>query len=98
MRAMKNRLIFMTGAAVGATVGIGTALRASGLVQRSVRDEFQQSLEALLFRALDMTPFTPQPVDVVTEIRPASTPLAYTPAADIVLNSRPGESGTGAHA
>jgi|SRR3954452_24509949 len=96
MGALRNRFLFAVGTAVGATIGIGAAFRSSGFVNRSVRDEFQQSIESLLFRALDMVPFQVKPTDVVTETRPATSSAAYTPPpVDIVLGSRPSEAASG---
>jgi|tagenome__1003787_1003787.scaffolds.fasta_scaffold20781257_2 hypothetical protein len=92
-----NRMVFALGTAVGATIGVGAAMRATGLVQRSARDELQQSLEAVLFRLLDMRPFAPVPVDIVTDERPALSPSPYTAPVDVVLGSRPGQPETGVH-
>ena len=93
---MKSRVVFVVGAGVGATIGIGLALRGSGYGQRSVRDEFQQSLEAILFNLLDMTPFENKPTDFVVQTQPGRTSETYTGTEDVMIDESSLASATGA--
>ena len=93
MSAFRSRLLFVAGAGVGAAVGIGVALRASGLTSRSTRDELQQALEAVLFRVLDMTPFAESPTDYVVGTKASAA--AQPAPVDIVLGSEPSDMATG---
>lgn len=93
---MKSRIVFLVGAGVGAAVGVGAVLRASGANERSVRDELQQSLEAVMFRLLDMTPFENKPSDIVLQTQSTKTAPSYTGSDDVVLDDASMQSASGA--
>jgi hypothetical protein len=93
---MKTRIVFFAGAGIGAAAGVGLALRASGMYQRSVRDEFQQAVEAVLFRVLDMTPFENAPADIVLQTQSTRSTSPYTGLDDVVLGESSAQSASGA--
>ena len=93
---MKSRIVFVAGAGIGAVAGIGLALRTSGMSRRSVRDEFQQALEAVLFRVLDMTPFETAPSDIVLQAQATRTAAPYTAMDDVTLGESSIQSASGA--
>jgi hypothetical protein len=94
MSASKHRTAFIFGAVVGATAGVAVAFWNAPQSGRRTRDQIQQAAERLIFRALDMVPFQNVPTDTVMSARPVAAPQPdATPPVDIVIGSRPSETG-----
>jgi hypothetical protein len=89
-----HRKAFMVGTALGAAAGAGAAIWNAPRSGRATRDSIQQSIEGVLFKALDMRPWqkdagavTSVGVDTAPAVTLASpeAPLEPMPA-DIVLD------------
>jgi hypothetical protein len=94
MASSNHRKAFVFGALLGATAGAAAAFWNAPQSGRRTRDQLQQSVEGIIFKALDMVPFQHQPADTVTATRPAAAPQPGTqPPVDIVIGSRPSETG-----
>jgi hypothetical protein len=94
MASTNHRKAFVFGALLGATAGAAVAFWNAPQSGRRTRDQIQQSVERILFKALDMVPFQNAPSDTVTASRPASAPLPdVQPPVDVVIGSRPSEMG-----
>ena len=93
MASSKHRAAFVFGVLVGASAGVAGAFLNAPQSGRRTRDQIQQSVERVLFKALDMVPFQNVPTDTVTSTRPAGVPLVETPPVDVLIGSRPSETG-----
>ena len=93
MVSSKHRTAFVFGVLVGASAGVAAAFLNAPQSGRRTRDQIQQSVERVLFKALDMVPFQNAPTDTVTSTRPAGTPPVEVPPVDVLIGSRPSETG-----
>jgi hypothetical protein len=93
MASSKHRAAFVFGVLVGASAGVAAAFLNAPQSGRRTRDQIQQSVERVLFKALDMIPFQNVATDTVTSTRPAAAPAVDTPPVDVVIGSRPSEMG-----
>ena len=93
MASSKHRAAFVFGVLVGASAGVAAAFLNAPQSGRRTRDQIQQSVERVLFKALDMVPFQNGPTDTVTSTRPAGAPVVETPPVDVLIGSRPSEMG-----
>ena len=66
MAASKHRTAFVFGVLIGASAGIAAAYMNAPQTGRRTRDQIQQSAERVLFKVLDMVPYTHVPADTVT--------------------------------
>ena len=92
MASSSHRKAFVFGAFLGAAAGAAAAVLNAPQSGHHTRTQIQQSVEGLLFRVLDMTPFESTPTDIVQETQPtvANADLK-TPPVDILVGSRPSE-------
>jgi len=94
MATSNHRKAFVFGVLVGASAGAVAAFWNAPQSGRRTRDQLQQSVERILFKALDMVPFQNTPTDTVTATRPASAPRPNSQSpVDVVIGSRPSEMG-----
>lgn len=94
MASSNHRKAFVFGAVLGATAGAAAALWNAPQSGRRTRDQIQQSIERIVFKALDMVPYQYKPTDTVTATRAAAAPQSDgQPPVDIVIGSRPSDSG-----
>jgi len=93
MVSSKHRTAFVFGVLVGASAGVAAAFLNAPQSGRRTRDQIQQSVERVLFKALDMVPFQNVPTDTMTSTRPVGVPLVETPPVDVLIGSRPSEMG-----
>lgn len=93
MASSKDRTAFVVGAVIGAAAGAAVAFWNAPQSGRSTRTRIQQSVEGVLFKALDMTPFGVGSDDRVAADLAASTSRAIDqhPPVDVVIGSRPSE-------
>ncbi len=93
MSASRHRKAFVFGTFIGAAAGTAAAFWNAPQSGHRTRTQIQQSIERVLFKALDMTPFESRPTDTVTENRPstAAEPVVEEPPVDILIGSRPSE-------
>ncbi len=94
MASSRHRTAFVFGVLVGASAGVAAAFLNAPQSGRRTRDQIQQTVERVLFKALDMVPFQNVPADTLTASRPAGVPDAEIPApVDVMIGSRPSETG-----
>jgi gas vesicle protein len=93
MAASRHRTAFLFGVMVGATAGIAAAFMNAPQSGRRTRDQIQQSAERVIFKVLDMVPYTHVPSDTVTSSQPAAAATDPDQPVDVVLASRPSEMG-----
>ena len=94
MAASNHRKAFVVGALLGASAGAIAAFWNAPQSGRRTRDQIQQSIERVIFKALDMVPFQNGPTDTLTATRPTSAPaMDAQPPVDVVIGSRPSEMG-----
>lgn len=94
MALSNHRKAFVFGALLGATAGAAAAFWNAPQSGRRTRDQIQQSVERIIFKALDMVPFQNAPTDTLTASRPTVAPEPdLQPPVDIMIGSRPSESG-----
>ena len=93
MASTRQRKAFIVGAVVGVGAGVALAFLNAPQSGRKTRDQIQQSVERVLFRALDMVPFRNGPTDTVTANRAAADAAESESPVDVVIGSRPSETG-----
>ena len=94
MALSNHRKAFVIGALLGATAGAAAAFWNAPQSGRRTRDRIQQSVERIIFKALDMVPFQNAPTDTLTASQPAAAPQPdMQPPVDIMIGSRPSEAG-----
>jgi len=94
MASTNHRKAFVFGALLGATAGAAAAFWNAPRSGRRTRDQIQQSVERIIFKALDMVPFQNAPADTMTASQPTAAPQPdMQPPVDILIGSRPSESG-----
>jgi gas vesicle protein len=93
MAVSRHRTAFVLGVVLGATAGIAAAFMNAPQSGRRTRDQIQQSAERVIFKVLDMVPYTHVPSDTVTSSEPAAATADMHPPVDVVLASRPSEMG-----
>jgi gas vesicle protein len=97
MASSRGRTAFVVGALVGAAAGAAVAFWNAPQSGRSTRTKIQQSVEGVLFKALDMNPFQATGEDRVAADLAGSTSRAINqqPPVDVVIGSRPSEMSPG---
>ncbi len=93
MASSKGRTAFVFGALIGAAAGAAAAFWNAPQSGHSTRTKIQQSVEGVLFKALDMNPFQAAPEDRVAAdlAAPTSRAIDQQPPVDVVIGSRPSE-------
>ena len=93
MASSNGRKAFVFGALLGAAAGAAVAFWNAPQSGRSTRTKIQQSVEGVLFKALDMTPFGAGAEDRVAAdlAGSASRAIDHQPPVDVVIGSRPSE-------
>ena len=92
MASSKGRTAFILGALVGAAAGAAFAYWNAPQSGHSTRTKIQQSVEGVLFRVLDMSPFQSAPEDrVAADLAVPTSHAMNEPPVDIVIGSRPSE-------
>ena len=97
MASSRGRTAFVVGALVGAAAGAAVAFWNAPQSGRLTRTKIQQSVEGVLFKALDMNPFQTMGEDRVAADLAGSTSHAINqqPPVDVVIGSRPSEMSPG---
>lgn len=93
MASSNGRKAFVFGALIGAAAGAAAAFWNAPQSGHSTRTKIQQSVEGLLFKALDMNPFQSSREDRVAADLAGSPSRAinHQPPVDVVIGSRPSE-------
>ena len=92
MASTNHRKAFVFGVLLGATAGVAAAFLNAPQSGRRTRDQIQQSVERMLFKALDMVPFQNAAARIRSLDRAAPLPDVQPPV-DVVIGSRPSEMG-----